>query len=130
MRNILIAAIATAMIGAVAHTAENSQSDETLFVHSVYFWLKDDVTPESRDTFMTVLRGLEQIQSVQALELGVPANTPREVVDNSYDVALLVYFDDVIGHDEYQADQIHKDAIDVFEDWIADIKIFDAVCSR
>ena len=130
MRNVLIAAAATALIGAGSLTFDSAQKDENLFVHSVYFWLKDDVSAESRDTFITVLRGLEQIKSVQALELGVAAGTPRAVVDNSYDVALLVYFDDVAGHDLYQADPIHKDAIDVFEDWIADIKIYDAVCSR
>lgn len=130
MRNILIAGVASTLIGMAAFIHEAPQESETLFVHSVYFWLKDDVSLESRDTFMTVLQGLEQIKSVQALELGVPANTPRKVVDNSYDVALLVYFDDVIGHDSYQSDPIHKEAIDVFEDWIEDIKIYDAVCVR
>ena len=101
--------------------------DETLFVHSVYFWMNEDATEMQRDSFIDILRELEQIESVQALEVGVPADTPREVVDNSYDVALFVYFEDRIGHDKYQSDTIHTDAITRFEGWVDSVRIYDAL---
>ncbi len=119
---------ATALFG--LNFYQSGTASDTLFVHSVYFWLKDDVTEEQRAQFFEVLRDLERIKSVDALELGVPAGTPRDVVDNSYDVALLVYFKDRADHDLYQTDVIHKDAIEIFEDWIDEIKIYDAICTR
>ena len=127
-RLIILVVACVALAGLSFATTE--QEDDSLFVHSVYFWLKDDVTAEQRTEFFDVLRDLERIKSVEALELGIPAQTPRDVVDNSYDVALLVYFKDKAGHDLYQADKIHKDAIEIFEDWIGEIKIYDAICKR
>ena len=102
-------------------------SNDQLFVHSVYFWLKEEVTEVQQDSFVDILRELEQIESVQALELGIPAGTPRTVVDNTYDVALFVYFEDRIGHDKYQSDTIHTDAISRFEGWVDSVRIYDAL---
>ena len=37
--------------------------------------------------------------------------TPRDVVDNSYDVGLCVVLDDDAGHDVYQEPHLHKEFI-------------------
>lgn len=127
----LILVVFAALIGIGAgHAFFDDGQKQSLFVHSVYFWLKEDVTAAQYNEFVDVLRGLEQIKSVQAMEVGQPAGTPRDVVDNSYDVALLVYFNDRAGHDLYQADTIHSSAVAVFEDWIEDIVIYDTICER
>ena len=42
---------------------------------------------------------------------GRPAMTPRDVVDNSYDVGLCVVLDDAAGHDVYQDHPLHKEFI-------------------
>ena len=54
---------------------------------------------------------LGKIPSVRHLWAGVPAMTPRDVVDNSYDVGLCVAFDDTAGHDVYQTHPLHHDFI-------------------
>ncbi|RMF23639.1 MAG: Dabb family protein, partial [Bacteroidetes bacterium] len=64
------------------------------FVHTVYFWLKDDVDAERRAAFFADMKNLAAIESVRGLYAGPPAQTPREVVDNSYDFGLTVFFDD------------------------------------
>ncbi len=120
-----LSAIATILMFASALLL--TEHDDSLFVHSVYFWLKEEVTDEERASFVEILKELEQIESVQALEVAVSADTPREVVDNSYDIALFVYFNDRIGHDKYQSDPIHTDAVSRFEDWIEEIRIYDAI---
>ena len=99
MKNLIIAICVSLLSATTAIHFYDRPKDESLFVHSVYFWLKDDVTAEQHNEFIELLRGLEQIKSVEALEVGQPAGTPRNVVDNSYDVALLVYFEDRAGHD-------------------------------
>lgn len=129
-RYIIIAFAGIVCLSALSDKSKLSQSSDSLFVHSVYFWLKEDITEDEQNTFVQILRELEQIESVESLEVGVPAQTPRDVVDNSYDVALLVYFKDRIGHDKYQSDTIHVDAISRFEEWIDKIQIYDAICER
>jgi len=130
MKNLVLVTLLTAVTVGAAFEWHHSAQRDSLFVHSVYFWLKDDVTSEQHNEFVEVLRGLENIKSVEAIEVGEPAGTPRDIVDNSYDVALLVYFKDRAGHDLYQVDTIHTQAITVFEDWIKEIVIYDAICYR
>ena len=54
---------------------------------------------------------LGKVPAVRHLFAGRPMNTPREVVDNSYDVGLTVVLDDSAGHDVYQEHPLHKDFI-------------------
>ena len=77
-------------------------------MHVVHFWLTDGLTETEEKDFLKGVRSLEAIPTVKRMFLGPPASTPsRGVVDNSFDYALIVYFDDVAGHDEYQVHPIH-----------------------
>ena len=83
-----------------------------MFVHVVLFWLNDGTSEAQR----RALEGdcfelLGKIKSVRNLWAGRAAMTPREVVDNSYDLGLCVVLDDTAGHDAYQVDPLHKEFI-------------------
>jgi hypothetical protein len=78
-----------------------------VFIHSVYFWLKEGLTETQVDEFRKGLSSLTTISSVRQSFVGVPAETDREVIDNTYSYALIVIFDDLEGHDEYQVDPVH-----------------------
>ena len=54
---------------------------------------------------------LAKIPTVRHLWVGIPAMTPRDVVDNSYAVGLTVVLDDSAGHDAYQAHSLHTEFI-------------------
>ena len=84
-----------------------------MFVHVVLFWMKPG-TPEAakKQTADDAVAYLGKIPTVRQLWAGHPAMTPREVVDNSYDVGLCVVLDDVAGHDEYQVHELHKQFIE------------------
>src|SRR5215208_4641483 len=60
-----------------------------MFVHSVYFWLRDDLTPAARATFVDGVRSLTTIETVQHGFLGTPASTNREIIDQTYSYALV-----------------------------------------
>ena len=84
-----------------------------MFVHVVLFWMNDGA-PEGakqqlKDDCQTYLA---KIPTVRQLWAGRPAMTPREVVDNSYDVGLCVVLDDDAGHDVYQVHELHKQFIE------------------
>jgi hypothetical protein len=83
-----------------------------MFVHTVYFYLKPSATAAARDQLVNDCRTyLAKIPGVKNLWAGVPAMTPREVVDNSYGVGLTVVMEDVAGHDVYQEHPLHADFI-------------------
>lgn len=80
-----------------------------MFVHNVFFWLKPGTPASVREAMIRdAHQELGRIPIVKHIFVGEPALTPREVVDNTYDVALSVVFDDRAGHDIYQAHEIHK----------------------
>src|SRR6185436_12338689 len=77
--------------------------------HHVFFWLKNPNSKEDRDKLIAGLRKLEKIETIRSLQIGVPADTEkRPVVDNSYSVSELMFFDDVAGQNVYQEHPLHK----------------------
>lgn len=80
-----------------------------MFTHLVFFWLKEG-TPDAvrQEMIQDCNEKLKQIRAVRHLSAGRPAMTPRDIVDNSYDVGLCVVYDDQAGHDSYQDDPLHK----------------------
>ena len=83
-----------------------------MFIHIVYFWMKPGSTDAARAQLIRDAKDyLGKIPTVRNLWTGRPAMTPREVVDNSYDVGLCVVLDDSAGHDVYQVHELHKDFI-------------------
>ena len=80
-----------------------------MFVHTVYFWLRPG-TPKAahRQLVQDCRTYLASVPTVRELFAGIPADTPRDVVDNSYAVGLTVVFNDRSGHDIYQVHPSHN----------------------
>ena len=83
-----------------------------MFIHTVYFWMQEGAPAAAREQLVNDCRTyLAKIPTVRHLWAGVPAMTPRDVVDNSYAVGLTVVLDDDAGHDVYQIHELHKEFI-------------------
>ncbi len=95
------------------------------YIHMVYFWLNDGVTEEQRLQFHDGVAELTKCRTILDAFIGPPAMTPREVVDNSYDYALLVHFANKSDHDAYQNDPDHHRFIDTFKDLWARVQVYD-----
>jgi hypothetical protein len=78
-----------------------------MFTHSVYFWLRDDLSAEGKQRFVDGIRSLTTIESVAQGFIGTPAATDREIIDRSYSYALVVSFADEEAHDAYQVHPVH-----------------------
>lgn len=86
-----------------------------MHVHNVYFWLKAD---EPNESFEAGLSALAQDPNVRASYFGRPADTARDVVENTYTYGLVLVFDNVSDHDAYQAGQAHIEFLDAhLESW-------------
>jgi hypothetical protein len=85
---------------------------ETVFLHHVYFWLKDPADLAARDAIAEGLRKLAAAPDILWSHIGVPAPSARGVVDGSYALSWLVFFADKDAQDRYQVDPIHLDFVE------------------
>ena len=98
-----------------------------MLVHTVIFWLKNDLSDEERSTFFKEVDTLGTIPSVEYFHLGTPAQTPkRPVIDDSYDCALTVVLQDLAAQDQYQIDPIHQTFIETCSSFWERVVIYDA----
>ncbi|MGZ3838565.1 MAG: Dabb family protein [Flavisolibacter sp.] len=78
-------------------------------VHHVFFWLKDPSSKADLDQLIRGVKGLGQIETVQEIHVGIPAPTAqRSVVDNSYSLSELLFFEDLEGQQVYQDHPLHQ----------------------
>lgn len=98
-----------------------------MFIHSVYFSLRDDLTSPELAHFSRSLDALCGIDGVQHAWTGVPADTDRPVIERGYSWALILVFADEAAHDAYQVDPVHdRFRAECGGYWHA-VRIYDAV---
>lgn len=98
-----------------------------MLVHTVYFWVRDDLTPAQRADFKRGVESLAAIKSVEKIYVGTPAKTEkRPIIDDTYAVALTVLCKDLAAHDAYQVDPIHKQFIETYRSYWTRVQIYDA----
>ena len=79
-----------------------------MFVHTVYFWLKPDLSIEQKMTFIDGLKSLVSIKTVRFGHFGTPADTDRSTIERGYSYALIAAFDGAAGHEHYQVVDVHE----------------------
>ena len=98
-----------------------------MLVHTVYFWLRPDLTAAQIADFRRGVESLGTIKSVEKCYVGTPAKTEkRPIIDDSYSFGLTVVVTDVAGHDLYQVDPIHLKFIADFKSFWTKVQIYDA----
>jgi hypothetical protein len=80
---------------------------ESMHIHTVFFWLKDNVSPTQRQQFENGLDLLISDTNILDRKIGTPAATSRDVIDATYDYGIVLMFDSLAAHDRYQASQTH-----------------------
>jgi len=105
----------------------NNETNQIMLVHTVYFWLKPDLSPEDRKKFRNGVDALANIESAEQVMIGTPAGTSkRPVVDDTYDCGLTVILQDIPAHDLYQDDPIHHKFIADCKHLWERVQIYDA----
>jgi hypothetical protein len=85
------------------------KKDKNVLVHHVFFWLKNPDSKEDLAKLIAGVKSLSKIETIRMIHVGVPASTEkRDVVDNSYSVSELMFFDDEAGQKIYQDHPIHQ----------------------
>lgn len=106
----MMAAGGAGLVAGASGTAEAAAATvPAKVVHHVFFWLKDVDSTADRDRLIAGLRTLAAIPVIRALHIGVPADTEaRDVVDGSWQVSELMFFDTVADQKAYQDHPIHR----------------------
>ncbi len=103
------AAALTAGTAATAMTLSPA-SKKYGIAHQVYFWLKRAGSEEDRQQLIKGIKTLKNIETVREIHIGIVANTEkRSVIDSSWAVSELLYFDNVEGQAVYQTHAIHQE---------------------
>jgi hypothetical protein len=101
---------------------------ENVFIHHVFFWLKEPGNTIHLDRFANALKELVTIDSIKYHHLGKPADTRREVIDSSYHYSLLTIFNDKASHDIYQVHPVHDAFRKVADELCNKVMVYDSVC--
>lgn len=96
-----------------------------MFVHSVYFWLKRDMRPDAVPEFESDLKALQEIETVKAFYTGSPAPTDRPIIDQTYDYALILVFENKADHDTYQTHPLHDTFVANNSQYFLKVQIYD-----
>jgi hypothetical protein len=117
------AAILTAGSTTMAETLIMKTKDNKI-AHQVYFWLKN---PEDRQKLIDGVNTLKKIKTVRQIHVGIVAGTEkRDIIDTSWGVSLLLFFDDIAGEAIYQTDPIHLDFVKNYSSLWTKVVIYDA----
>jgi len=100
-----------------------------MFIHAVYFRLRDDLSAADRRKFEDGVRSLAAIGTVAEGHVGIPAATDRAIIDRNYTHALILAFPDQHAHDAYQVHPVHDRFREDCAGYWSDIRIFDTVTS-
>lgn len=97
-----------------------------MLIHTVFFWLKPDLTEQQRTEFRKGVESLKTIPCIVDAHVGTPAPVPdRPVVDKSFAVGLTVICKDVAAHNAYQVDPIHLAFVERFRTYWSRVQIYD-----
>jgi hypothetical protein len=117
------AVILTAGSTTMAETLSMKTKDNKI-AHQVYFWLKN---PEDRQKLIDGVNTLKKIKTVRQIHVGIVAGTERrDIIDTSWGVSLLLFFDDIAGEASYQTDPIHLDFVKNYSNLWNKVIIYDA----
>ena len=98
------------------------------FTHVVYFWLNNPDNAEDKKAFETSLKKfMNNSQYAQTKFIGVPAETPREVVDNSFTYSLVLSFPSKEIQNKYQTEPAHLKFIEESEHLWDRVQVYDSV---
>jgi hypothetical protein len=97
-----------------------------MFTHTVIFWT-DHNNADAADVLLAgIQKHLPSIPGIIHFSAGKMVPSPRDVVDQSYQVGLNVVFLNKKAHDEYQVHPQHQEFVHtVFKKTVKKVRVYD-----
>jgi hypothetical protein len=125
--NKIVQIAAAAGLFAAFTGAAFKKREKNIFVHHVYFWLKNEGSAEDRAKLLEGLNQLAAVKTIRSFHIGKPAATSREVIDGSYSISWLTVFKNKADQDRYQVDPIHLDFVKNYAHLWNKVIVYDSV---
>jgi hypothetical protein len=119
-----------ALAGSTGIFAVNNLSGMTaknMFIHHVYFWLKNPSSESDRQKLIEGLQKLSKVKTIKSFHIGKPAATNRDVIDTSYSISWMLMFEDSAAQESYQVDPIHLNFVETCKDLWQKVVVYDSV---
>lgn len=100
---------------------------KSMFVHHVFFWLKNPDSAADRAKLLEGIRSLQPIETIRTFHVGKPAGTDRPVIENGYDFSLLLMFDNPEDQNTYQEHPVHLKFVDEYAHLWSKVIVYDSV---
>lgn len=114
---------------AMVNTAEAKASKE-LFIHHVYFYLKNPKNEADTNKLIEGLNALTKVPTIRFVHIGTPASTDRSVIEKGYAVSWMCFFDNLEEEEIYQKHPIHLKFIEDYSHLWDHVIVYDSVGPR
>ena len=106
----------------------SQNSKEKILAHHAIFWLKNPGSKEDRDKLVEGVKTLAKIETIKEIHVGVLADTEkRDVVDTSWSVSEIMFFNTLADQATYQTHPVHLDFIKNYGHLWSKVVVYDAM---
>lgn len=124
-RSFLTKAAAVSALTAVALPSE-AKPKKKIFIHHVYFWLKNPSSEANKNKLIEGLTGLSKVPTIRFHHIGTPASTNRSVIERGYSVSWMLFFDNLEEEEIYQKHPIHLKFVEDYSHLWEKVIVYDA----
>jgi len=120
--------ITTVALTGTAGLTQAMNTEKKPLLHHVFFWLKNPESATDKQELIKGLKTLAAIPSIRQIHIGVLASTEkRDVVDTSWDVSELMFFDDAAGQKVYQDHPVHQAFVNNYSHLWKKVIVYDSI---
>jgi hypothetical protein len=119
-----------ATLASISPLAAEPDKKKELFIHHVYFYLKDPNNAKDEARLLEGLKKLAKIPNIEYAHIGKPAHTSRSVIVNDYTFSWMCFFKNIIEEEIYQTHPIHVDFIEEYAHLWEKMVVYDSVGPR
>jgi hypothetical protein len=106
---------------------KNQQKKKPVFIHHVFFWLKNADNISDRDKLVEGLLKLSNLKTIRSFRIGKPADTNRDVIERGYAISWLLFFNSDADQASYQSDPIHLQFVKDYSHLWSKVIVYDSV---
>jgi hypothetical protein len=99
---------------------------QNIFIHHVFFWLKEN-NESNRQELIEGLQNLSSAPMIKQFHIGVPADTHRSVVENTYSVSWMIFLANAEEQEGYQVDPVHLNFVKECSHLWNKVTVFDTI---
>lgn len=121
--------LATAVTATFSNVEAKSTASE-LFVHHVFFYLKNPSSEIDKAKLLEGLEKLAKVKTIKFVHIGSPAATTRDVIERGYSISWLCFFDSLVDEELYQIDPIHLKFVKDYAHLWQKVVIYDSLGAK